>query len=337
MKAAVYKGNKRFEIEDIPTPEPGPGQVLLKVSYCGICGTDVHAFFYDRVAPGTVMGHEYCGTIAKIGPGVSGWKEGDRILGGGGMPPPGKGPAVRDPRYSFHTDLYGDKPLNAYAEYVLMEDWQPLAIPDDVTDEAAALCEPSTTGVRAIRQSQLKLGDTVAIIGAGPIGLLCLQSVKAAGAGAVFVSEPATVRREAALALGADAVIDPSREDVVERMIELTGGLGPHVVFECAAAKPTLDQSLSMTRMGGEVVLVALAWEPVSVLPVDWVARQVKLQASAGVTYVDWEIALNLIRTGKIRTEPLVSEDDLVPLDDIQRAFESLATPTTQLQVVVKP
>ena len=337
MKAAVYKGKQRFDIEEIPTPRPGPGQVLLKVRHCGICGTDVHAFLYDGVAPGTVMGHEYCGTIAELGPGVSGWEEGDRVLGGGGMPPPGKGPATKDPRFSFHTDLYAAKPLMAYAEYVLMEEWEPLAIPDDMTDESAALCEPSTTGIRAIRQSQLKLGDSVAIIGAGPIGLLCLQSVKAAGAGAVFVSEPAPIRRDAALALGADAVIDPAKEDVVERMVSLTDGQGPDVVFECAGAKATLDQSLSMARLGGEVVLVAISWEPTSVLPVDWVARQVKLQASAGVTFVDWRIALNLIRTGKIRTEPLVSEDDIVPIDDIQRAFESLAKPTTQLQMVVKP
>ena len=337
MKAAVYKGNQRFEVEEIPTPTPGPGQLLVKVSYCGICGTDVHAFLYDAVAPGTVMGHEYCGAIVKLGPGVSGWKEGDRVVAGGGMPPPGKGAAAKGPRFSFQTDLYAARPLMAYAEYVLMEEWQPLRVPEGVSDEAAAVCEPTKDAVHAVRASNLRLGDSVAIVGAGPIGLLCLQAAKAAGAGTVFVSEPAPARSEAALGLGADAVIDPSIEDVVSLMVSLTGGLGPHVVFECAAAKPTLDQALSMARVGGEVVLVSLAWEPTSVLTVDWVGRQVKLVSSAGSTPEDWRISMELIRSGAIKTEPLVSDDAIIPLDDIQGAFESLVRPTTQIKMLVKP
>ena len=84
MKAAVYKGNQRFEIEEIPTPSPGPTQILVKVKYCAICGTDVHGFLYDAVPPGTVMGHEYCGTVAEVGADVTRWKPGDRVVGGGG-------------------------------------------------------------------------------------------------------------------------------------------------------------------------------------------------------------------------------------------------------------
>ncbi|MDP7105393.1 MAG: alcohol dehydrogenase catalytic domain-containing protein, partial [SAR202 cluster bacterium] len=88
MRAAVYKGKQRLEIEEVPTPTPGPGQVLLKIKYCAICGTDVHAFLFDIASPGTVLGHEYCGTIAEVGPGVTRWKKGDRVIGEGGVPPP---------------------------------------------------------------------------------------------------------------------------------------------------------------------------------------------------------------------------------------------------------
>ena len=339
MRAAVYKGKQRLEVEEIPTPAPGPGQLLVDVTYCAICGTDVHGFLYDVVPPGTVMGHEYSGTIAELGEGVSGWKVGDRVVGGGGTPPPGMGPSfVRDPRFNYRTMGFHGRPLRAYAEYVVMEEWEPVPIPEGVSDEAAALCEPCAVTVHAVRGSRLKLGDSVAVLGAGPIGLLCTQVAKAAGASAVVVSEPAAARRDAALSLGADAVIDPTNEDVVSRMVSLTDGLGPHVVFECAAAKPTLDQALDMVRRQGQVVLVAIAWEPTSVMPADWMAREVKLQASFGTgTAEDWRIVLELIRSGKVRMEPLLSEAGFIPLDEIQGAFEALVKPTTQLQMVVKP
>ena len=337
MKAAVYKGNQQLSVEEIPTPEPGPGQVLIRVKYCAICGTDVHGFLYDVVPPGTVMGHEYCGTVARLGPGVSGWKEGDRVVGGGGMPPPGAAPAPNaDPRYSFRTMGFASRPLRAYAEYVLMEEWEPVRIPQGVSDEAAALCEPCAVTVHAVRMSQLRLGDPVAVLGAGPIGLLCIQTARAAGAGAVFVSEPAAARREAALKLGAEAVIDPTKEDVVSGMVSATGGLGPQVVFDCAGARSTLDEALSMVRRSGQVVLIALSWEQTSVLPVDWAAREVSLQTSFASTPEDWRVALELIKSGKVTMDPLLSDADFIEMEDIQRAFEALIKPTTQLQMVVK-
>ena len=338
MKAAVYKGSQRLEIEELPTPKPGSGQVLVKIHYCAICGTDVHAFLYDIAPPGTVMGHEYCGTIAEVGPDVTVWKEGDRVVGGGGTPPQGReAPLRREPRYNYRTMGFEGGRLRAYAEYTVMEEWEPVPIPEGVSDEAAALCEPCAVTVHAVRKSQLKLGDAVAVLGAGPIGLLCMQVARAAGAGRVYVSEPAPARREAALALGADAVVDPTQEDAVERIVALTGGGGPDVVFECAAARSTLDQAFSLVRRHGEVVLIALAWEPTEVLPVDWAAREVRFQTSFGSSPEDWTIALDLIKAGKVTMGPLLSEASFIPLSDIQSAFEALVKPTTQLQMVVKP
>ena len=338
MKAAVYKGNRRFRVEQIPTPTPGAHQLLVKVKYCAICGTDVHGFLYDVVPPGTVLGHEFCGTVAQVGQEVYTWKEGDRVVGGGGIPPPGAGPPwLTVPRYNYRTKGFGGRPLRAYAEYVLMDEWEPVPLPDGVSDEAAALCEPCSVTVHAVRLSRLRLGDSAAIIGAGPIGLFCLQVAKASGAGPVFVSAPAPARREVALKLGADAVIDPAEEDVVERVVSLTDGVGPHVVFECASGKATLDQALNMVRRRGQVVLVALAWEPTAVLPADWIAREISLQASFGATPDDFRITLDLIRSGKIAVDPMLSEASFVPIEEIQEAFEALVKPTTQLQMVVKP
>ena len=338
MKAAVYQGNQRLSVEELDTPTPGEGQVLVRVRYCAICGTDVHAFLYDIAPPGTVMGHEYCGTVAQVGPGVSRWQEGDRVVGGGGTAPPGSESAQRrDPRYNYRTMGFAGGRLRAYAEYVLMEEWEPVPIPDGVSDEAAALCEPCAVTVRAVRLSNIKLGDSVAILGAGPIGLFCMQTARAAGATTVFVSEPAPSRAEAARALGADAVVDPTAEDAVERIVSLTGGAGPDMVFECAAAKSTLDQAFNLVRRHGEVVLIALAWEPTAVLPVDWAAREITFKTSFGTTPEDWRTALELIRSGKVNMGPLLSEAGFIPLEGIQEAFESLTRPTTQVQMVVAP
>ena len=338
MRAAVYKGNKRFEVEEVPTPEVGPNQVLVEVSYSAICGTDVHTVLYDVLAPGSVIGHEYSGTIAQVGADVTRWRVGDRVVGGGGTLPPGNPSRITtDPRFSYRPSGLAGGTGGGYAEQVLMEEWAPMAIPDGVSDEAAALCEPCAIAVHAVGISDLKVGDSVAVLGAGPIGLLCMQVARTAGAGKVFVSEPAPARREAARSLGADAVIDPTNEDAVSAMVSLTDGLGPDVVFECAAAKSTLDQALSMARRSGQVVLVAIAWEPTSVLPVEWLGREVVLKTSASKTPDDWGLALELIRSGKVRMEPLLSEASFVPLDGVQGAFEALFKPTTQLQMVVRP
>ena len=338
MKAAVYKGNQQFNVEEIPTPTPGPGEVLVDIKYCAICGTDVHAYLYDAAPPGTVMGHEYCGTVAQVGTGVTQWREGDRVVGGGGTPPRGAGPGfMSDPRFNFRTMGYAEYPVRAYAEYILMPEWQPLSVPEEVSDEAASMCEPCAVAVHAVRKSELRLGDSVAILGAGPIGLLCLQAAKAAGAGAVFVSEPAPARKAAALEMGADAVLDPTSQDVVAEVVSETGGLGPNVVFDCAGIRSTLNDAMNLVRRSGLVVLVAVPWVDMPVLPVDWMSREVKLQTSWGSRPVDWRIALDLLGSGKVTVAPMLSEAGFIPLEGIQQAFEDLTKPTTQLQVVVKP
>ena len=338
MKAAVYKGNQRFEIEEIPTPTPGPNEVVLRVKYCAICGTDVHCFLYDVAPPGTVMGHEYCGTVTQVGSDVSTWKVGDRVVGGGGAPPPGREPAIRvDPRVNYREIASASSRVRGYAEYILLEEWEMLPIPDGVSDEMASLCEPCAVAVHAVRLSELKLGDTVAVLGAGPIGLFCLQVAKAAGASAVIVSEPAPARADAARTLGADAVIDPTRQDVEAEVVALTDGLGPQVVFDCAGIKSTLDQAFNLVRRGGQVVLVAVPWEPMPVEPADWMAREVRFQTSFGSRPDDWRVSLELLESGKVTVSPMLSEEGFIPLEGIQQAFEELVKPTTQVQMVVRP
>jgi (R,R)-butanediol dehydrogenase/meso-butanediol dehydrogenase/diacetyl reductase len=337
MRAAVYKGKQELVIEDLPLPEPGAGEILVKVSHSAICGTDVHAFLYDIAPPGTVMGHEFSGTVAAVGPGVTMWKEGDRIIGGGGTPPPGsEAPLRRQEQYNYRLEGFADTRKRGYAEFTLLNDWAPLSIPDNVSDLKAALTEPCSVAVRAVRLSNMKLGDVVAVLGAGPIGLLTMQAARAAGARKIIVSEPSATRRDTALQLGADAVVNPSNEDVISSIVNLAEGDGPHVVFECAAAPSTLDAALNMVRKKGSVMLVALAWENVPLLPVDWAGKEIQLNTTFGAEPYDWKVALDLISNGKVDLEPMLLDTDILTLDGIQEAFEALVKPSTQVQMVVR-
>ena len=227
--------------------------------------------------------------------------------------------------------------IRSYAEYVMNNDWEIIAIPEGVSDQEAALCEPAAVAVRAVRKSAMRIGDSVAVLGAGPIGLFCIQAARAAGAKAAYVSEPSATRAQAARDVGADVVIDPTAEDVVERTVELTDGLGPEVVFECAAAKDTLSQALNMARRNGQVMLVAIAWEPISVVPVEWMAREVSLATTFGTEPRDWTTALDLIGDRRINLDAMVTDAGFIGLDGIQDAFDALVKPTTQLQMVVEP
>jgi len=336
MRAAVYQGAQRFEVLDLPKPAPGPGQVLVQVRRSAICGTDVHAFMYDIAPPGSVIGHEIAGVIAELGPGVTRWSVGDRVVAGGGDHPEGlQSPMRTDPRYNYRTMGFPGGPTGGYAEFQLLPEWRPTRIPDNVSDDAAALTEPCSVAVHAVRRSAIRLGDTVAVLGAGPIGMLVTQAARAAGASRVIVSEPAPARSEAARKLGADEVINPREEDVVERIVALTDGGGADVVFDCAGLGDTLDQAFDATKRDGQVVLVAVPWEPLKVDPVNWMGREVDFRVSFASLPEDWRIALDLLASGRISADHLMSEASSIALEDIQSAFEGLMKPSSQLQVVI--
>jgi threonine dehydrogenase-like Zn-dependent dehydrogenase len=252
-------------VKEVPTPEPGPGEIVVKTKYCSICGTDVHGVLYDVASVGSMLGHECSGTISAVGSGVTQWKVGDRVAGAaGGAPPEGTMSLfMENPRYNFRTMGWSTLPpvFSGYAEYILMDAWMASRIPDGVTDLQASMVEPMAAAYQAVDRSRMSAGDTVGVLGAGPLGLFALQIAKAKGASKVIVSEPAPARAAAARELGADEVLGPAKEDVVERMAELTDGKGPHIIIEAAGAQPTLQQALEAVRYAGRVVLLAIAWE----------------------------------------------------------------------------
>lgn len=340
MRAAVYAGPQRFEIQELSVPEPQAGEILVRVEYASICGTDVHGFLHDVVPVGSTLGHEYSGSIAALGEGVTRWSVGDPIVGGGGERPSGMPRFVdADPRLNFRKTGWKMQPPSsrAYAEYVVMKEWQPLPLPEGVSLLDASMTEPLCKGVRSIHKSRFRIGDSVAVIGAGPIGLFCIQVAVAAGASRVIAVEPAVARAAAATRSGADVVLDPRDVDIESALVDLTDGKGPNVVIETAGARGTLDEALAAVRRRGSVVLVALAWDPVPVLPVDWIAREIRMVTTISDEPRDWRTGLDLMAKGLVRTEPLLAPNAVVSLDGIQDAFEALTTPSDQIKMVVRP
>lgn len=208
-----------------------------------------------------------------------------------------------------------------------------MRIPESVTNLEAALVEPLCVALHAVRLSRLRLGDQALVIGAGPIGLLLQQCAARAGAAKMYVSEPNPTRRMLAAQLGADLTFDPLAGDLVTELLQHTPN-GVDVAFECAGAPSTFHQAGQAVRGAGQAVVVALSWEPVHCLPVDWVAREVEIKAAYGTRAGEWPMAMRLVERRQVHVRPLISH--LIPLTDIQAAFDELLRPDTEwVQAVV--
>jgi threonine dehydrogenase-like Zn-dependent dehydrogenase len=174
-------------------------------------------------------------------------------------------------------------------------------------------------------------------MGAGPIGLLVMQVLKAAGAAAVYVSEPASARAESARVLGADLVLNPMEEDVVERVLELSGGPGVPVAFDAAAARPTFQQGMEMIRREGQLLVVSMAWEDVELRTVDWIGREVEMKAAYGSLPIDWRTVLNLMERGQLSAKSMVTDESFIGWDEMQISMERLMKPEEHVQLVLVP
>jgi threonine dehydrogenase-like Zn-dependent dehydrogenase len=333
MKAAVFR-EKRLVVETVPDPRPAADEIVIRVSYCAICGSDLHRYAYAMMSPGTIMGHEYAGVVVEVGTNVRTWKVGDRVTRSGGPATPGRELPSLPPRYSAKERGFLPQRPGAYAEYLAVPADRVMAVPSDLSELEASLVEPLTVALHMVRASRLRLGDTAVVLGAGPIGLFALQCAFLAGASRVWVSEVNAARRGAAAALGATETFDPARTPLVQEIVRRTE-VGADVAFECAGAKPTLQQALELVRWGGQVMVVSLAWEPVDCLPVEWVGREVELKACYAHLNSEWGMALALMAQGRIRTEPMISR--VIGLDGIDATFRELLRPETDLvQVAVK-
>ena len=335
MKAAVLKEKKKMVIEEVPTPTAGPGQVVLKMKYVGICGSDLHLYMTGLMPPDTIMGHECAGVVVEVGEGVEGWQVGDKAAVHGGRSC-GKCFWCLNGNSNICRELpgigLGSNP-GGYAEYLLVMPDQMVKVPDGVSLQDASLLDPFSTAYRGIRLAGFGMRETALVMGTGPIGLCVIQQLKLAGARVLVATERVERRAEAAKAFGADVVMDPS-DDVLGKLGELTDGIGVDYVFECVGVPDTTQEAFMLVRTAGKVVLVGVCMEPATVMPVFWLIKEVSMQTTMGFSQSEFKTSLDMIHKGALKTDGLVTET--VSLDAVPDAFERLLTPNDEIKVLVE-
>lgn len=348
MKALRWHARHDLRIDDVDSRAPAAGEVRLKVAWCGICGTDLHEFNAGPViipteaphpltgekAPVT-LGHEFSGVITDVGEGVTEWKAGDRVVVEPLLFNPDS-PASRQGNYHLceQGGLIGISGFGGgFAEDVTVPANMVFRLPDNVSMEQGALVEPAAVAVHAVRSSAFKPGDRVAIFGAGAIGLMLVETLKAAGAKDIYVVQRSEVRRHKAEQMGA-ITIDPSAVDAVEKLIELTDG-GVDVAFEVTGATRMLEASLACTRIHGQTVIVSVWEEPATIQPNVLLLKERNVLGVFAYRSV-FPMVLSLMERGFFKAEDFVTAK--IPLSEaIEGGFERLNTDKTQVKILVSP
>jgi L-iditol 2-dehydrogenase len=340
MKSLLLREYGQLEIADMPQPVPGAGEVLVRVGACGICGSDVHG--YDgssgRRIPPLVMGHEAAGTVAAVGPGVAGFKEGDRVTFDstvycGDCDFCRRGEMNLCDRREVVGVSCGDyRRHGAFAEFVTVPERIVYRLPDAMGFKEAAMLEAVSVALHAVHLSGSGEGRTALVIGAGMIGLLTMQAARALGYARVLIADIDATRLELARSLGADETLDSSGAGWIETVRTKTGGHGADLVFEAVGRNATVGAAIDCVRKGGTVVLIGNISPEVTLPLQKVVSRQVRLQGSAA-SCGEYPEAMEMVTSGRIRIEPLITA--VATLEEGPRWFERLHSGEPNLMKVV--
>ncbi|MBB4689210.1 zinc-binding dehydrogenase [Amycolatopsis jiangsuensis] len=349
MRALRWHGKGELRLDDVREPAPpAPGQAVLEVSFCGICGTDLHevadgpnliragAHPLTGVTPPITLGHEMSGTVTALGSPSPGVEVGTRVA---------VDPCLRCGvcRWCLHGEYHicakgGSVGLAAdggFASHVSVPVEGLVPIPDGVTDRMAALAEPLAVGLHAVRRAGVQPGDNVLLLGAGPIGVAALLSAKLAGAAAIYVSEPVAARARTASGLGATEVYDPARSDVRREVFLRTGRIGPDVVVEATGRPELVELAITTARRGGRVVLCGISGASATVPITQIVPFERTILGSLGYNH-DIPRVLDLMATGRLDPAPLLT--GVRPLSAGQDAFAELAADRgSHLKILLEP
>ena len=341
MSAAVYRRPGEVTIEARPVRRPGPGQVLVEVGHCGICGSDIHLILEGWAKPGVIEGHEWTGTIAAVGPDTGAWAVGDAVVGGS-SPRCGHCRRCREQKPSqcenlerSTTDDLGHD--GAFADYILVDERSLLRLPDGLSARAAALAEPLAVALHGITRAGLVDGDSVMVFGAGPIGALSIAALAARGIGPVIVVEPFESRRDLAIALGADEVLLPSDLELFPLWEpDRISDRAVHAVLECSGKKAAMEAGFCQLRRGGRMVMVGAGIEPPTFDPNRMLLNELSVCGSFVYDADGFERALEMLAADGFPIEVLIAPDD-VPLDGLVDALRDLAEGRIAAKAMVVP
>lgn len=336
MKASLFKGNKVFDYADVAESEPVEGQVQVKVAYCGICGTDLHIYqgaMAQRLTLPQAIGHEISGTVAKIGAGVDGLKEGDKVTVRP-LDPCGSCPACKagHSHICHNLKFMGIDTIGGFQEYWTVPAYTIHKLPDEIDLETAALIEPLAVACHDVRRSRLKEGEDVVVIGGGPIGILVALVARQSGAN-VIISEVSEYRLAIAQKLGFTTV-NPVKDDLVKFVNEATGSKGAEVVFEVSGVQPGVDVMTQLAATRGRIVMVAIHAEKKEVDLFRFFWRELELIGVRVYEPQDFEKAIDLIAGDRIDLSDIITE--VKNLDEIKDVFESTLSNPQAMKSVVK-
>ncbi|MGG1292368.1 2,3-butanediol dehydrogenase [Bacillus smithii] len=349
MKGARWHNVRDIRVEEVEEPKVEKGKVKIQVEWAGICGSDLHEYvagpifipvkephpISKDVAP-IIMGHEFSGRVVEVGEGVTKVKVGDPVV----VEPIlrcGKCPACKQGKYNlcenlgFHGLAGGG---GGFSEYTVVDEYMVHKMPEGLSFEQGALVEPAAVALHAVRSSKIKAGDKAAVFGTGPIGLLVIEALKAAGASEIYAVEVSEERLQKALELGATAGINPKNEDPVQKLLELTDG-GVDVSFEVTGVPAVLQQAVDSTAFEGETVIVSIWEKEANLLPNNIVLKERNVKGV--IAYRDiFPAVMNLMKQGYFPAEKLVTKK--IKLDQIvEEGFEKLIKEKNQVKILVKP
>lgn len=342
MRVAIMEGIGKMGFTQRPIPTPKENEVLVKLEYVGICGSDMH--YYETgaigdfvVEPPFVLGHEPGGTVVEVGSKVTHLKVGDRVA-----LEPGKTCGhcryCREGKYNLCPDVvfFATPPVDGvFQEYVAHEADLCFKLPDNVSTLEGALIEPLAVGFHAAIQGDAHLGQKAVVMGAGCIGLVSMMALKARGVQDVYVVDVMDKRLEKAMELGATAVINGKKEDVVVRLNELTGGMGTDLAIDTAGSEFTVRQAIMAAAKGSTIVLVGYSRTGEMNMPTDFILnKELTLKSVFRYRHI-YPIAIEAVASGKVNLKGIVS--NIFPLSDIQNAMdESIRNKADIVKSVIK-
>ena len=336
MRAAVTRAvGEPLVVADVPDPVVGPGEVLLRVSACGVCGSDLH--LADALdAPGLVLGHEFSGEVVEVGPGVAEpFRIGERIAG---FPLVGCGHCeicvTGSTSKCAQAEQLGLQRQGAFAEYVTVSSRGAFRLPDSIDDRHGALVEPLAVAHHALDRTPMQRGEPVLVIGAGPVGVAVALWARHFGAREVVVSDPIGHRRALAERLGATATVDPTTEDVASAFERIAGTL-PGVVVECVGVPGMIQHATDVAAIDGRVTIVGVCMGADTIMPLTPLTKELLTQFVLYYRTHDFAHTIAMLAAGRIDPSPLVT--DTFGLDALPERFEALKHPTDQCKILVEP
>lgn len=345
MRAVVLNAPNDFSPTDVPRPEAGPGELLLEMKKAAICGTDMRILAGTKtkgVRYPSVIGHEMCGVISEVGEDVTGFQVGDKAAIANVIPC-GSCPACLEGRENacMNRKAIGYEFDGGFEEYVLIPEiaitsGNVIKLPEEVSFTAGALIEPLACCIRGLKNAGTGFNDTVLVVGAGPIGLMHMQLSKISGAKQVIVSEPNEMRRQIALELGADKVVDPTAEDLEKVVKDATGGMGADVIIMAIGVPALVNSTLKLCKKGGTVNLFAgFAGTGESTIEVNTIHyNEINVNGSTAYKRKDYLEAADMVIGGRINLDKIATHT--FKIDEFREAYE-ICKSGKGLKVMIEP